>query len=1030
MIRRCQWFKAKGEPERLQRGRAITILCLISSVFLLFAGVSLAETTNGMRSNSIDRTQLVEQQIALLKDRYKQGEMELQRLQLQEQNGYSPQAIEKASRNLLNKAALDTSVAKSNVDSINIEVTDCEQTIAWLEKSIQDAQNQLGVLNIFGSKIIGAGAVDASQWRSDLSYGSKLLKLEKLRLHYLVQLQQMADNTLALRNEHYNNLNDLLKSRNLVHLKQQQDQAELAYQVRQNHWLQQLNNLSQQLTKTDPSQNRAAYTQLERDIFNANENANVAYVYSLLARYKDQIQQMRLAILRSKSISLLSEISDQTQLLSKQIDRLDEVLQTRMSVLDRHISYMGQKKTDLEQIKPYVGQLQSLKSQYLSADTSLKKVSSQLAEFRDNLDRALQAELASRQGLTTFNMKSIVDLGKEILLVPALTFQMIKILMNYIYKVIGSATPFDWVLFAGIEFLIMVGCYFIRERVIARHADLAFSTTEITTKWLCWQWVRYHFIDVVVIVNALALLCVIGIPPQNLVILFYLSAVWLVFKSLFVVARLALFETTHDHSGSDVRLYQGLRWLFLLGGLISAATVFVNCLPLIYDLKTFCDCLFLMLLLVVSVILLRSKEVVPNLILAHFAADHNYLTRSIRFIAVLVPLLMMANALIGLYGYVNLIMSIAWYEGIFLLVTMAYLVMRGLLSEGMEQLSQLVIQYLPNGWLLNEAFLKPLDKLLRIMMFLSGGALLFLLYGWDKQSPIVERLWGLLNYQFLHVLNTSITVLSVIELSVVISVFYWSAKWTREFVYRLLLSRTKDMGIRNSIAILSQYSVVVIGAILCLRVLGIDLKALTMVASAFAFGVGLGLRDLANNFACGFLILLERPLRVGDIVNVNGVEGEVAHIGGRAVTIRTWDHMDLVVPNAEIFNKSFTNWTARDNIVRAIGHIKISRHDNPHEVQNIITAVLKGHANVLPDPVPEVFLKHVDDFIMEFEFRYHVNIRQVRSRASVMSLVLLGIWDAFGEHGIKPPCPQQQIYLRDETALQAPQLRPVERLSS
>ena len=570
----------------------------------------------------------------------------------------------------------------------------------------------------------------------------------------------------------------------------------------------------------------------------------------------------------------------------------------------------------------------------------------------------------------------------------------------------------------------------MHRRVIARHAERAFSTTAITTKWLCWQWLRYHFIDVVVIVNVLALLCVIGIPPQNLAILFYLSAVWLVFKSLFVIARLALFEATHDHSGSDVKLYQGLRWLFLAGGLITAATVFVNGLPLIYDLKTFCDCLFLMLLLVVSVILLRSKDVVPTLILAHFAADHNYLTRSIRFIAVLVPLLMMANALIGLYGYVNLIMTIAWYEGIFLLVTIAYLVVRGLLSDGMEQLSRLVIQYLPNGWLLNEAFLKPFDKLLRITLLVSCGALLFLLYGWDQQSPIVERLWGLLNYQFLHVLNTSITVLSIIELAVVISVFYWSAKWTREFVYRLLLSRTKDMGIRNSIAILSQYSVVVIGAILCLRVLGIDLKALTMVASAFAFGVGLGLRDLANNFACGFLILLERPLRVGDIVNVNGSEGEVAHIGGRAVTIRTWDHMDLVVPNAEIFNKSFTNWTARDNIVRAIGHIKISRHDNPHQVQTIIMSVLKGHANVLPEPVPEVFLKHVDDVVMEFEFRYYVNIRQVKSRASVMSLVLLGIWDAFGEHGIKPPCPEQHVYLRDETALHAPQLRPLERLSS
>ena len=146
----------------------------------------------------------------------------------------------------------------------------------------------------------------------------------------------------------------------------------------------------------------------------------------------------------------------------------------------------------------------------------------------------------------------------------------------------------------------------------------------------------------------------------------------------------------------------------------------------------------------------------------------------------------------------------------------------------------------------------------------------------------------LLQYKLINSGNASITLISIIELVVVVSIFYWTAKWTREFVYRLLLSRTKDMGIRNSIAILSQYCVIMLGLFICLRVLGIDLRAVVAVTSLFALGIGFGLRDLANNFVCGFLILLERPLRVGDIVGVNGIEGDVLHIGGRAVTIRTW----------------------------------------------------------------------------------------------------------------------------------------------
>src|SRR5205085_11454574 len=133
----------------------------------------------------------------------------------------------------------------------------------------------------------------------------------------------------------------------------------------------------------------------------------------------------------------------------------------------------------------------------------------------------------------------------------------------------------------------------------------------------------------------------------------------------------------------------------------------------------------------------------------------------------------------------------------------------------------------------------------------------------------------------------------------------------------------------------------------------------------FAFGIGFGLRDLANNFVCGFLILLERPLRVGDIVSINGIEGDVTHIGGRAVTIRTWDLMELVVPNAEIFNKSFTNWTAKDNIIRSIMPIKIGRHDNPHEVKDLIQTILTDHKDVLTDPVPEVFLKEMTDTLID-----------------------------------------------------------------
>lgn len=986
--------------------------CFILAIFVCLLLPSTYAETLITEDATIDRILLVKQQINLLKNRQQRQEKELAELEQQHEKEISDLTIEKASKSLLEKASLDILVAKSNVDSISIELTDCQQTVSWLEKSVQEIQNQLNVLSIFGLKVAKSEMTSVSELRSDLRYQQKLLALEKDRAKYLRSLQNLAHNMLAFKKENYERLNTLLKSRKLLHLKQKKVKDELAYQEQQNQKLQELNALYAQLNKIDPAQSKIEYSNLERHIFYTNESANFAYAQSLIARYKDQIQQMKIAVLRSNSISLLNEISDHVQALNKQIKRLDAVVQSRINLLDNHLTYLSKRKNKTE-IQDYLLKLATLKSQYKATDGSLVSLNQNLADFRQTLDQALQVELSARQGFPNFGAKTLLDLGKEFLLVPALTFQIVKSLYTHLLKSIHSTSMLAWGIFLLIESVFLFAFFFLKKMLIRVNKRSSLWREKLSTKWLSLQWLQHNFTDLYLLGNIIGIFFFFGIPLQNFMFIIYLSFVWFIFKGIIIVSRLCLVETTHQASGHDVRLYRRMKWMIVGGGIITALTVFVHLLPLIYELKILFDRLFLLLLMCISLLLLRSWDVVPNLILSHMESRHPYFQKSIRLIGVLVPILMFGNSMIGLVGYVNLIMTVSWYEGVFLIVLIGYLILRGLLTDGLEQLSRLMIQYVKNGWLWTEAFLKPIDTILRITLFLLAWALLFLLYGWDNHSPIVVRLTRLLHYQLVTVLNTTITPINIIELFVLISFFYWSAKWTREFVYRLLLSRTKDMGIRNSIAILSQYSVVLLGVFLCLRMLGIDLKALTFVASMFAFGVGLGLRDLANNFACGFLILLERPLRVGDIVNINGNEGEVTHIGSRAVTVRTWDHMELVVPNAEIFNKLFTNWTARDNIVRTVVHVKISRHDNPHEVETIIQNVLAEHKDVLKDPTPEVFLKEMNDTVMDFELRYFVNIRQVKSRASVISAVLMRMWDAFALHGIKPPYPQHEVFLRN-----------------
>src|SRR3990167_92940 len=962
--------------------RTWSVRIALSVVTLLVSIAIHAEPLSTDEAITIDRIQLASQQIDLLKGRLKQSEQELGELQRQQDQPYSTIALEKASKKLLDKASLEMSVSRSNLDSINIELADTQQTVSWLDKNIQEIENQLNVLHIFGVKLSINESTNIAELASDLTYLEKLQLLEKNKIKYLKNLQSTANNVLLLKNESYTRLNAVLKSHRVLHVKQEQVKDELAYQEQQNYWLQQVNASYLQLARIDPASDKAKYAEVERDIFYANERASFAYIQSLIARYKDQIQQMKVAISKGNSISLLNEISDQMTMLNKQIGRLDKVLKSRMMILDKHEKDLAPKKQSIESVRLYLERLSALKVQYQASNYALHVLSEELTSLHRALDFALKRELSSRQGFPAFSVKAFKDFGKELLLVPALSFQVVKSLTIQVANSFYTADYLAWVLFFLAEALLAFSFFFLRAFLQGLLEKPALWQEQLNSKWLSLQWLRRSLLDIFVIGNVIGALYFFNISLSSFIFVIYFSFVWLTVKSIIIIARLCLVETTHDAAGHDMMLFRRLKWIALIGGVIIAMTISIHQLPLIFELKSLCARLFLFYLLIVSLQLLRSCNVVPNLIRMRMESQHPYFERSMRLISILVPLLLFANSIIGLIGYLNLVIAISWYEGVFVLVLIGYLMLRGLLSDGMLQLSSLMIQHLNNGWLWTEAFLKPLDKVLRVALFFIAFATLFIFHGWDRQSVIVENLNVLLHYQLITVLNSTITPMHLAELTAVVSLFYWLAKWIREFVYRFLSSRTQDMGIRNSLAVLSQYFVIVMCIFISLHVLGINLRALTFVASAFALGIGLGLRDLANNFACDFLLLLERPVRVGDIVNINGTEGEVLHVGSRAVT-----------------------------------EIRISRYDNPHQVRLIIQEVLIEHKAVLKDPAPNVFLRSLSDTLMEFEIRFYVNIFEVKSKISVTSDILMKIWDVFEQHGIKPPYPQHEVFLRSDSII-------------
>ncbi len=250
-----------------------------------------------------------------------------------------------------------------------------------------------------------------------------------------------------------------------------------------------------------------------------------------------------------------------------------------------------------------------------------------------------------------------------------------------------------------------------------------------------------------------------------------------------------------------------------------------------------------------------------------------------------------------------------------------------------------------------------------------------------------------------------------------VMIVIWLIRWTRDFAYRWVFANLKDLGLRNSLSILAQYITVFLGILFTLQSIGLTLSVLKYVLSGFAIGLSFGLRDLFNNFVTGILLLVERPLKVGDWVSIGEYDGQVLYIGARSITINTEDHQELIVPNADLFYKHFTNWTRHDSIVRVTQPLSINRQDDPFRVREIVLEVVNTFPKILSNPSPGVYFQTTDQMLLSFKIQYYVDLSKITSRLEVNSEFLFALWERFAKENISPPEVIHKIHLKEYSQL-------------
>jgi small-conductance mechanosensitive channel len=276
---------------------------------------------------------------------------------------------------------------------------------------------------------------------------------------------------------------------------------------------------------------------------------------------------------------------------------------------------------------------------------------------------------------------------------------------------------------------------------------------------------------------------------------------------------------------------------------------------------------------------------------------------------------------------------------------------------------------------------------------------------------LIASVWSYLTRQFTFG-RITVSVSSVIVGAVVLTVAIFIARWSSLLIDRRLERRRHiDPGLRYTICRLAKYLIVTVGFLVALKqAFALDLTSIAVVFTALSVGIGFGLQYIAADIASGFILLFERPIRIGDRITIGEDEGDVQSINLRTTVVTTNDRIAIIVPNSRLVSQRVVNWSYGDPRARIAIPIGVADDSDIQLVTDTLVEAAHGVHNVLPDPKPQVqFLKFGD---YSLDFRLLVWTNRPRRHVQIRSDINYRIAQLFRERSIRIPYPTQEFLLR------------------
>jgi small-conductance mechanosensitive channel len=277
----------------------------------------------------------------------------------------------------------------------------------------------------------------------------------------------------------------------------------------------------------------------------------------------------------------------------------------------------------------------------------------------------------------------------------------------------------------------------------------------------------------------------------------------------------------------------------------------------------------------------------------------------------------------------------------------------------------------------------------------------------------IKEILAFLDAPLITLGKSSVTIGNVlVAASILILLAYLTSKLNRLIIYRLMSKSDIQLGVRVAVAALVRYVVLGIAFIVVLQFVGIDMTSLALLFGALGVGIGFGLQNITNNFVSGLIILLERPIKVGDRIDMGGVSGDVINISMRATTIRTNDNISMIVPNSDFITSTVINWSHTDRNVRFNFPVSVSYREDPERARALLLEVARENEGVLVTPSPDVLFKEYADSAIVLNLR--VWTWEYADRPGVLkSQLYYAIFRKFREHGVEIPYPQRDVHIKE-----------------